>query len=177
MLFPLLCQSERSFISIPTSLHGRPTAYALRFISGRTTNRLCTLLADRAFGLRIYLSALRDLMRRKEGGRVHSMAAAKVAIVAKLGPSTHGAKNDEVAPHIARTRPSPPARLTSTLQSLRSQAVAVGITCRRPPRRAKKITAMNENDEMKGRDDGGKLGRTASRRRGQREKRGEVDRG
>ena len=50
------------------------------------------------------------------------MAAAKVAIVAKLGPSNHGAKNDEVTPHIAR-------RLTSTLQLVRSQAVAMGITC------------------------------------------------
>ena len=48
-------------------------------------------------------------MRRKVEGRVHSMAAAKVAIVAKLGPSNHGAKNDEVTPHIARrTRLSPP---------------------------------------------------------------------
>ena len=97
------------------------------------------------------------------------MAAAKVAIVAKLGPSNHGAKNDKVTPHIAR-------RLTSTLQLVRSQAVAMGITCRRPPRRrrrrAKKIAAMNENDEMKGRDDERKLGRTASRRRSWAEREG-----
>ena len=41
------------------------------------------------------------------------MAAAKVAIVAKLGPSNHGAKNDEVTPRIARARLSPPSQQRS----------------------------------------------------------------